>query len=233
MIVLKIIGITLGVILALLILALALNIKLILGFTKDSEPKFLVKVLCFTFGKRKKPKTEQQVSKEPKEPKKAKEKKPNKFLEKLKKKFGLDFLGSEDFKQNVDEAGISGVVSKVVAIVTMLAGQLKWLLAKFRLDKLKIIAVCSGGDAADAAMDYGLVCASVYPLVGYLTANINKKKDAEEVAIGCDFDGNSYFDFELIVSVRTIHIVRALIRSMSDMAEIAENMEANNEQQRK
>ena len=54
-------------------------------------------------------------------------------------------------------------------------------------------------------------------MVGYITANVNAKKNAEDVQIGCDFDGNGYFEFNLTVSVRAIFVIRALYNAMLDV----------------
>lgn len=233
MIALKIIGIALAVIAVFIGIVLCLRIKLMLGYDKDNGFSFRVGVLCFKFGGKKKKPSEKKKEEQEKAPSEQKpKKKPNRFIQKLKNKLGLDFLDNEDIKQNVEEKGVSSLVNKIATVITLLLGQIKWLLSKFRLDKLRIFAICSGDDAADAAMDYGLVCSTVYPLVGYIMANVNAKENAEEIQIGCDFDGNTDFEFELYVSVRTIYIVKALMRSMSNMASAAEkNMqtEENNE----
>ena len=232
MVVLQIIGIALAVIAFLIGIVLCLRIKLMLVYGKEKGFSFRIGILCFKFGGKKKKSAakNQQPTKKASQPKP--KKKPNKFIQKLKKRFGLDFLDNEDIKQNVEDKGVYSLVNKIVTIITLLLGQIKWLLSKFRLDKFRVFALCSGDDAADAAMDYGLVCSTVYPLVGYIMANVNAKENAEEILIGCDFDGNNDFEFELFVSVRTIYIVRALLRSMSNMAAVAEqNMqtEENNE----
>lgn len=232
MIVLKIIGIALAVLVLFIGILLCLRLKLFLGYKKEKGFSFRIGILFLKFGgqKKKKAPEKKELTDSASAPKK--EKKKSRFIEKLKKKFGLDFLDNEDLKQNVEEKGISNLVNKIVTIITLLLGQIKWLLSKFRLEKLRIFAVCSGDDAADAAMDYGLVCSTVYPIVGYIMANVNAKDNAEEILIGCDFDGNTDFEFDFNVSVRIFYIVSALLRSMSNMAAAAEQntkTEENNE----
>lgn len=209
MIVLKIIGVILAAIPALILIFLLLRVKIMFSYTPENEPKLYIKLLFFTFGKKKK------------DPKKDnKTKKPSKILLKIQKRLGIDvFASGEALKQNVDESGISGTAEKVATVISLLAGQIFWLLKRFRLDKLRILAVCGGGDAADAAMDYGLVCAAVYPLAGYLTSNIRTAKNADDVQIVCDFDGDPHFEFDLFVSVRIIHLVRAVLRNANAVAE--------------
>ncbi len=213
MIFLKILGIVLAVITILILLILSIRIRLNLVFSTENESKLLVKVLFFTFSNKKE---------EKKEDNKKKEKKESAFLKWFKRKLGIDVLtDSESLKQNANEKGISGTVNKITTVVSLLAGQIGWLLRKFRIHRLHILAICAGDDAADAAMDYGLVCAAIYPLVGYLETNLKTDKNAQDIQIGCDFEGNAKFDLDVYVSIRIIHILRALFKSAVMNAELA------------
>ncbi len=217
MIALKIIGISLAVILGLILLLLllipCLRLKLKLTYGDDGKVRYKIKVLCFSFGG--------------KEKQKKKKKKESRFGKKIKKLFGLDVFDNQDKTAN----GVSEKVGAAVALITVFAGQIKFIFSKLRLDKLGLLIVCGDGDAADAAMNYGLVCASVYPLIGYLTANINTKKDAEKVRIGCDFDGDSRIEFDIIISVRIYCLLSAFMNAMGDMTNTGEkNTEVTNEQ---
>ncbi len=220
---LKIIGIALSVILLLPILILILRVRFIINFKKGEKVSFAIGFLCFKFGnKEKKPKEEQ------KEEASQKEKKPNKFVEGLKRKLGLDI----DLKEDAQNGEISDSVNKVITLLTLLSSQLKWLVKKLRIDLLRILIVCGGGDAAETAMDYGAVCGLVYPFFGYVTENLNLKKNAEELNIGCDFEGESHFEFDITVSVRIFYVVKAALSGLLDMAENARLIEeATNEQQ--
>ncbi len=216
MVALKITAISLGAILAFIILALIfislLRLKLILTYGEDGKINFKVKVLCFTFGgKSKKPK---------------KKKKPSKLAQRLKKRFGLDIFDDQDGAK----APISEKVNYIVALIMIFAGQIKFIFSKLRLDRLYALIICGDGDAADAAMNYGLACAAVYPMVGYLTANVNTKKGAEEVRIGCDFDGLSRLEFQLIISIKIYNLIFAAAGAMNDMTALAERTDNNNEQ---
>ncbi len=221
MVVLYIIGITLVVILALLIFILLLKVKLFFDFSTDSGFSFKIGILFFTFDLTKE-KPEKDKDKEEK-----KEKKPSKLLRRIKKFFGIDVISDSDaLKENVEEGGISSTVNRVVTAVSLIAGQIFWLLKKFTIKKLRVFVVCGGSDAADTAMQYGLVCAAVYPMVGYLDTNLKTEKDAQDIGVYCDFDGDSKLDFEFDVSIRIIHIVRAIFRNAMANAEHMRNEEA-------
>lgn len=213
MVVLEIIGIALAVILGLIILTMLLRLKFVIEFSEEKKLRFRMKILCFSFGGKNKKKN----------------KKPSRLAQRLKKKFGLDVFDSEEFKRDVEQGILSDKVSRIVTLVMLFAGQIKWLFSKLRLDKLALLIICGGGDAADAAMEYGLICASVYPMAGYLTANINAKKDAEDIRIGCDFDGEARLEFKLIISIRIYNLLIAVLRALSDLATAAEKTEVYDE----
>lgn len=213
MIFLKILGITLAVIVILIIILLLSRAKIIIGYAPDTGILFRIKYLFFTLYDNKKPKK-----------KKDNKKKRFDISAILKKKLGLELDDESLSDEEKAKKSIYEKVSTVVLLVTVLSDEFVWLFKRLRLDRLHVIAICSGDDAAESATDYGLVCAAVYPLVGYLMGNINAKKGAEDVQIGCDFDGNGYFECEITVSVRLMFIIRTLIKSLGDLMEVAQDV---------
>ncbi len=191
MIVLKVLGIALGVIALLIFIILMLNFKLLVSYDKENGLKVLYKILFFTFGKNPNPN--------------------NPIVKAIKRMLELDKIESaEVIKQDVEESGVSEAVKRILTIITLLAGRIVWLLKYCTVKKLRIFAVCADSDAADAALDYGLACAAVYPFCATLTSNIKTAEKAEDIAVYCDFDGERKLEFSLTVSVRIIHLLRAL-----------------------
>lgn len=194
MIVLKVTGTVIAVIILLIAIILMLKIKLIVSYSKQNGLTVLYRLLYFTFGKNPNP--------------------DSAFAKKLKKMLGIDKIESADaIKQGVEENGVSDAVQRIITIVTLLAGRVLWLLKYCRIHKLRIFAVCADEDAADAAIDYGLVCAAVYPFSAVITSNIKTAKNAEDISVLCDFEGEKKLEFDLTVSVRIIHILRALLHN--------------------
>ncbi len=214
MLALKIIGSILAVTVVFIFWIFTRRIKLDIGFDTENGFECVVRFLFFKFDLTK--------------PKAKKEnKKPNKLVLKLKKALGLDFLEkSEELKQDGETKTVSDTVNKVVTAISLFAGQVAWLFKRFKLRKLKVTAVCAGDDAADAAIEYGLVCAAIYPMSAYLDTNIKTKKNVQEINIGCDFNGNAYFELGLKLSVRIIHVLRAVYRNAMESAERATYEEA-------
>jgi len=215
MIILKIIGIIFAVLIVIIALISMLRIRLLLSFDLKNAFSFKIKLLFLTFdiGKQKPKKQKEEKEKE--------KKKPNAFLEKLKKRLGLDFVSREG-TEGAETKSVSDSLTKIITLITLLIGQVEWILRRFRLEKLRVFIVCGGGDAADAAMEYGMVCAAVYPLIGYLNANLDAVKNAEDVQVGCDFDGEPQLKFDFFVSIRGIHLLRAVFRALADLSDAAE-----------
>lgn len=204
MIFLKVLGILLAVIAVLITVLLLLRVKIIISYNPEKGLEYYARYLSFDIGRDKK-------------------KKLFDVTGWLKKKLELELPETENMTdEEILRKGIYEKVATVILLITLLADEFVWIIKKLRLDRLHIVAVCSGEDAAESATDYGLVCAAVYPVIGYITASVNSKENAEEVEIGCNFDGNGYFEFNLTVSVKAIHVIRAIYNALIDVAEVAE-----------
>ena len=108
----------------------------------------------------------------------------------------------------------------MVALVKNLLGPLGGLLKTVRISKLQLRAVCAGEDPADVAMEYGLVCAAVYPFIGYLQTISNVRKRGVDVGISCDFEQEKpTLSFSATVSAMVLHGGIALLRFIIKQAE--------------
>ncbi len=196
MIILKIVGIALSVIALLIFTVLMLDLKVVFAFDTNGRLELKAKILFYKF---------YDVHEK---------KEPSKFGSYLKRIFGIETLtDTEGLKQDVQESGVSGTANRVITILSLLAGQILWLLSRVRIKKFHLLAICGGDDAADAAMDYGLVCAAVYPFVGYLESTAKFAKKANDIQVGCDFENEASFETEIIAKLRIIHALRAVIKN--------------------
>ena len=224
MIVLKIIGILLAVISAVLVFALLQSLKVVFTFDTVGKLELKAKIMFFTLYdvNKKNQKNETET------PKKKKDKKQSRLSEYFKRLFGIDTIAdAANVKENSETQGISDSVNKIVTVLSMMFGQIIWLFKKVRVHRFHVLAVCGGSDAADVAMEYGLVCASIYPLVGYIETNFDTKQNATDVQIGCDFENEAYFETDFIIKLRLIHIIRAVWKNAKIMAEEQARLEAN------
>lgn len=228
MLALKIIGILLAVVFFAAFVALMLNLQVIFGFNTEGKLDIRAKISVFTvfdINKKKKKKTIQKTTKQPQIS--DKKKKSGKLAEYIKKKFGLDeLLDANAIGEKVGAGGISESVNKIVTLLTLVMGEITWLLKKIRVQRFRILAICGGNDAADAAMEYGVVCAAVYPLVGYIETNLNTEKNSMDIQIGCDFENDAYFETDFRIRLRIIYVVRAVFRNAMALASTQQSTEA-------
>lgn len=215
MTVLAIIGILLAVIIALIVVLLLSCIRVHFSFNTQSRPELRVKLLFLTVFDINKPK------------KKKKNKKPSKVGAFFKKLFGFDKAVSQAEDGEKTKKAISDKVTGFITLFMLLADSALWLVKKIKLKRFGLDIICGGGDAADAAIEYGIVCSAVYPFIGYLETNFKGADKALDVNIGCDFENEAYFGTEIIAKLRIIHIVRAFLKGVSDIA--IEQTEATNE----
>ena len=209
---LAIIGILLGIIIALVVVLLLSCIRIHLLFTTSGRMEFKVKLIFFTVF---------DINK----PKKAKNKKKSKIGAYFKKLFGVT-KQKEEVKSDKKQA-ISDTVTKFTTLFMLLADSALWLCRKIKIKLFALDIICGGGDAADSAIEYGIVCSAVYPFIGYLETNFKGADKALKVNIACDFENDAYFGVEIKAKLRIIHIVRAFIKGASDIA--IEQTEATNE----
>lgn len=102
---------------------------------------------------------------------------------------------------------------------------LKLLFSRFKIDKIRIEAVCAGEDAADTAMKYGILCGALYGVSGYLKTLDRFSKSKITANVACDFTKDkSKFEFELAASIKvhwaTRHLLKIIFSSMNTITEV-------------
>lgn len=115
--------------------------------------------------------------KEKEKPEKKKEKKPDD------NKKGDNFIVT--FYKN---QGVSGIIDLIGNVMAILKKSGKSIFRAFHIKHLYIKILVSSSDAAQTAVDYGKMCAKVYPSIGFITSNIKSKN--VRVNVSPDFLGN-------------------------------------------
>lgn len=173
--------------LALLVLgALLLPLKIIFRKEENSEPSVYIRLLWWDFLKKDVPQSG--------------------FGKKLQDLLGIS--GAKKAK-NTSKVSPAQTVKFVAENLKTLVSQLRKLLSKCVVKRLKLRIVCAGEDPAETAMEYGAVSSVVYGLVGYLTATCRLKEKAADIQIGCDYNSSQWeFSYDIILAVRVFRIVR-------------------------
>ncbi len=227
MLALKIIGIVLLCLVALVFLLLMQNIKLIFYFSTDSTLELKVKyafITLFDLGKtKKKPKAESLDSGNGESDEEA-PKKESKFKKFILKKLGLTPLtGIEALKESSENTSLSDTTVRVLTLFTLFAGQLLEILKRMRIKRFNFNVTVAGDDAADTAMEYGLVCSALYPFLGYLDANL-KQADRIKASVACDFEGEAALECDIFLKLRLIHVTNTLMSCIVSLAKNAQEI---------
>lgn len=102
---------------------------------------------------------------------------------------------------------------------------IKLLFSRFKIDKIRIDAVCAGEDAADTAMKYGILSGALYGVSGYLKTLDRLSRSKININVECDFTKEkSEFEFELAASIKvhwaTRHLLKIIFSSMNTITEV-------------
>lgn len=179
MFVLYILGALVLIIILLLFLPLRVNLKFLDDFYFD------IKILGFKVYP---PKDKKKKLEKPQKPK-HEETSEKSFFQKLKEKRG--------FKGSIKE-----LFSLFFAVLNPLKRFLRFI--KFR--NIKVSLSVAGEDAAKTAIDYGIICSIVYPVLSIFDSILNVKY--KSIDIRSDFEGkSSSFDFSLSIKTSLIFVL--------------------------
>lgn len=165
MTVLAIIGILLAVIIAIIVILLISSIRVSFSFNTQDRPELKAKYLFFTVFDLNKPKD--------------KNKKPSKIGSAIKRMLGFErVVESQNEEGEKQKESVSNKLTGLITVFMLLTDSNLWLAKKIKFKRLGLDVVCGGGDAADAAIEYGIVCSTVYPFIGYLETNLKNAERA-------------------------------------------------------
>ena len=199
-------------ILALLALLLVLPLRIYLKYDVNCGLRYRVKYLFLTLADSEAPEKPEQ----PEQPVK-------KAAETGKKRSGsgaaaklLSFLGLEDVssaanaKKALNEKGLAEMIRGVFGAVKALFSRISRLVCHGEFRRFDLRIVVGDTDCADAAMNYGELCAAVYPLLAFLESKL--KFHRRNVELRCDFSAESteaVFDGQL--NYRPVYLLGFLL----------------------
>ncbi len=119
---------------------------------------------------------------------------------KVKKKTGKAF---DKLKK---KHGFSGAVREIFVLVKSVLERLKGSFKHIAIRRLCLDIKVASGDAATVAIEYGAVCAAVYPVLTLIEGIANVKM--KSINVSSDFNSvDSYFGFSVVVRVRIIYLI--------------------------
>ena len=145
----------------------------------------------------------------PKDEKPEKEKKDDKKDPKKDKK-PKKSKKTNPFKKFYNNQGLTGVVELINTTASIVNGMFKRIFKSVVINTLDIAILVTGEDSAKTAVNYGEVCAAVFPPVGLICSTMLVKK--HDINITPDFIGSqSKAYFSAVVSVVPIRVTNAAV----------------------
>ncbi len=124
-------------------------------------------------------------------------------------------LNLDRFHKTIERDGLLATVSDTMELVQTVLTEVFRLIKHVRVTKLHLQIVCTGRDAAEAAIKYGRCCALVYPLTGFVHAATTVAPKGEKIDIRCAFIGDEEtLRYDIHLSIRVAHVLAAAIRFM-------------------
>ena len=133
----------------------------------------------------------------------------NVIIKGVKKAVGISHLDSiKTIKSSLESHGTAVTLKETADVLLAIFNRIIWILKYCRIRKCNIVSI-SGGD--DAAIDYGVACAVIYPIVGFIKSNFSVKRRGFNTDIRCDYlSDESSYDIKLELRVKILHVIRAL-----------------------
>ncbi len=194
LIVLKILGILLGVIVGIIGVLMVLPVRVKVFTDPQGTVKIYYKILWFVFGKKPDPKH-------------------------ILIRIAVKILGLEQYS-DWNKIRIAAKVNhwhtvfhRLLSLIRRLLEKVVRLLNRCRVLLLHAHVAVGHEDAAMAAIEYGSISTAVYAIAGFVDANTKMDKDAMDVEVSCDFaQPNPTATLDIRLSVRIFWVACALVR---------------------
>ena len=136
-------------------------------------------------------------------------------------------------KRIVGKNGAFKDFGELFAVAKVLFKKVFWIAKKIRIHHLEALVVVAEGDAAETAIQYGKVCAYVYPAFGMLGSFTDISNAKVEVRSDFDSDDSSFY-FEAEIGVRLFFAVVAAASVLWQFVKIKlSDMGGNNKERKK
>ena len=138
-----------------------------------------------------------------------------KLMEQIFTLLGLrDVSSTANARSAVSAKGVAATLRELGAVLRTLLGRVFWLLHRGTFRRFSLHIAVGAGDPADAALDYGMVCAALYPVLGLLQSAIRFRRP--DVAVTCTEEPQTNVEFSAKFSLRAILIVRAFFHLLAE-----------------
>ncbi len=129
-------------------------------------------------------------------------------------------------KVQYKQRGLLGTIRYFCDVIVMIGRKLVHLIKKFKVKNFEMYLTVATEDAADTAIQYGTVCAAVYPTLAFIQSNMNFQP--KKIDISADFDKKkSEFGISCVFSVKTIYLLITAFSAVKEYLKITKESETN------
>ena len=132
------------------------------------------------------------------------------------------------FKKVYNKKGIIGTIKYFANILVIILKKLLWLIKHFKFKNFNFNLTIASENAANTAIEYGSVCACVYPVLSLLESALDFK--TKKINISADFD-HTLPTLEICFSVKTqlFYWLIAIILAIFEFSKLQRKDSENNE----
>lgn len=189
-------------ILLLILLLLSIPLKADIVYNGSWTVKIKYLFLSFQIAPQKEKSEKAKVKKEKKKSKK--QQKPKTTAEEKQKKSKLSF---------VKEKGLFGILHLLKDIVALINASSRGFLRHLQIYRLDLDVAAGGGDAAEAAMNYGYACSAIYPAVSFVESHLKRCK--YRLNITADFDSEkTNAAAHVILGIRPMFAIHTIVKTL-------------------
>ncbi len=182
------------------VLILLCNVSV--DFAVDDDLSFIIRFLFFKF---KFPKTEVTKS----------------HSNKRKTEKSEDSKKKNLIKTMIKEKGFSTAISEIMSVIKSILAQFDKLLKHVKISNLKLLINVADEDPAITAVEYGAVCAAVFPIVRIIESKTKLDRSSSHVSVNSDFlTGKSQFSLSAKIKFRLIFGVLAALNVLKELVKL-------------
>lgn len=133
--------------------------------------------------------------------------------------------------QLIEEQGLSGALSELSAALKSLLKKVGRLVGHIRVRRFKLLAVAASTDPAVTAVEYGAVCAAVFPLLSGLQSAMKWNTGKTEASVKSDFlSDKPEFMLDTKVKLRVWFILVAGVGALLELIKLKMKMSTQNKE---
>lgn len=128
------------------------------------------------------------------------------------------------------QRGLLGTVNYLSDLASIFLKRFVRLLKHIKFRRFKLDITVATSDATNTAIQYGKICAAVYPIVSALEANCDLK--AKEINVSADFDKNkSEFKTSISIKTQVIYLLAIAIGALLQFVKLQRKESEKNERE--